>query len=150
MNEMIKKRWTAIDGGLVFDFTLNREPGDDMPSIASVSCQSGPADSQLLSITPHWPGKPFEFRFQSGVYVSGYLQQKTPVHIDGVTHTAIFADIQYGMKGQHDDHHFEGIMVACPMRGPVPPPPWPPAPPPIEPDLEGHLSILPLPNQGMP
>lgn len=137
MNEMVKRSWSAMDGCLVFDFTINREPGDDIPSIASVACKSGPAESQLVTITRLWPSKPFEFRFRSGCYVTGYLQQKTPVHINGVTNTAIFADIHYGMRGQSDDHHFEGIMVACPTRGPVPPPgpPWPPGPPPIEPDL---------------
>ncbi len=136
MNEMVKRSWSAMDGCLVFDFTINREPGDDIPSMAGVSCRSGPAENQLLTITRLWPAKPFEFRFRSGCYVSGYLQQKTPVHIDGVTNTAIFADIHYGMRGQSDDHHFEGIMVACPTRGPLPPPgpPWPPGPPPIEPD----------------
>jgi len=136
VNEMVKTSWSAMDGCLVFDFTINREPGDDIPSIADVSCKSGPADSQLVTITRQWPARPFEFRFRSGCYVTGYLQQRTPVHIDGVTNTAIFADIHYGMRGQSDDHHFEGIMVACPTRGPLPPPgpPWPPGPPPIEPD----------------
>lgn len=136
MNEMVKRSWSAMDGCLVFDFTINREPGDDIPSIASVSCKSGPTESQQVTITRQWPARPFEFKFRSGCYVTGYLQQKTPVHINGVTHTAIFADIHYGMRGQSDDHHFEGIMVACPTRGPIPPPgpPWPPGPPPIEPD----------------
>ena len=136
MNEMVKRSWSAMDGCLVFDFTINREPADDIPSIASISCKSGPAESQVVTITRQWPAKPFEFRFRSGCYVTGYLQQKTPVHINGVTNTAIFADIHYGMRGQSDDHHFEGIMVACPTRGPVPPPgpPWPPGPPPIDPD----------------
>ncbi|WP_254774852.1 hypothetical protein [Polaromonas sp. YR568] len=133
---MVKRSWSAMGGCLVFDFTINREPADDIPSIASISCKSGPAESQVVTITRLWPSKPFEFKFRSGCYVSGYLQQKTPVHINGVTNTAIFADIHYGMRGQSDDHHFEGIMVACPTRGPVPPPgpPWPPGPPPIEPD----------------
>ncbi|MFS2033842.1 hypothetical protein ACEN8I_07410 [Polaromonas sp. CT11-55] len=134
---MVKRSWSAMDGCLVFDFTINCEPGDGNPSIANVSCKSGPADSQLVTITRQWPARPFEFKFRSGCYVTGYLQQRTPVHIDGVTNTAIFADIHYGMRGQNDDHHFEGIMVACPTRGPLPPPgpPWPPGPPgpPIEP-----------------
>lgn len=134
MNEMVKKRWTAMDGGLVFDITLNRDPGDELPSCADISCKSDPADSQLVTITKHWPAKPFEFKFHSGCHVSGCLQQQTPVHIDGVTNTAIFADIHYGMRGQGEDHHFEGIMVACPTRGPVPPGPWPPEPTPIRPD----------------
>ncbi|CAN7603810.1 hypothetical protein [Polaromonas sp. LjRoot131] len=131
---MVKRSWSAMDGCLVFDFTINREPADDIPSIASVSCKSGPADSQQVTITRLWPSKPFEFKFRSGCYVTGYLQQKTPVHINGITNTAIFADIHYGMRGQSDDHHFEGIMVACPARGPLPPPPWPPGPLPIDPD----------------
>jgi hypothetical protein len=146
VNEMVKRSWSAMDGCLVFDFTINREPGDDIPSIASVSCKSGPAENQLVTITRLWPAKPFEFRFRSGCYVTGYLQQKTPVHINGVTNTAIFADIHYGMRGQSDDHHFEGIMVACPTRGPVPPPgpPWPPGPPPIEPDPVDPVEPLPI------
>lgn len=126
-----------MDGCLVFDITINRAPHDDVPSCASVSCSSGDSEIQRVTVTRHWPAQPFEFKFSSGCYVSGYLQQKTPVHIDGVPNTAIFADIHYGMRGQADDHHFEGIMAACPMRGPVPPPqppgPRPPAPTPVVP-----------------
>lgn len=126
-----------MDGCLVFDITINRAPHDDVPSCASVSCGSGDSEIQRVTVTRHWPAQPFEFKFSSGCYVSGYLQQKTPVHIDGVPNTAIFADIHYGMRGQADDHHFEGIMAACPMRGPVPPPqppgPRPPAPTPVVP-----------------
>jgi len=132
---MVKRRWTALDGSLVFDITINREPLDDVPSRADVSCKSGPSESQMVTITKQWPGHAFDFKFRSGCYVRGYLQQRTPVHIDGITNTAIFADIHYGTKGQGDEHHFEGIMVACPTRGPLPPPgPWPPHPTPIEPD----------------
>ena len=132
---MVKRRWTALDGCLVFDITINREPLDDIPSCANVSCNSSPTESQLVTITKLWPAQPFDFKFRSGCYVRGYLQQKTPVHIDGVTNTAIFADIRYGMKGQADEHHFEGVMVACPTRGPVlPPGPCPPHPKPIDPD----------------
>ena len=130
MNEMAKRKWSAMDGCLVFDITINRAPNDDVPSSVSVSCRSGESESQLVTVTRHWPSQPFEFRFSSGCYVSGYLQQKTPVHIDGVTHTAIFADIHYGMRGQADDHHFEGIMATCPVRGPVSLEPHTPAPAP--------------------
>ncbi|TXT39006.1 MAG: Uncharacterized protein FD135_2491 [Comamonadaceae bacterium] len=130
VNEMVKKTWTAMEGGLVFDITLNREPGDNMPSSASVRCQCDASASQLITVTAQRPSQAFEFKFRSGCYVSGYLQQKTPVHIDGITQTAIFADIHYGMKGQGDDHHFEGLMVAIPMRGPIPVPPPGPVPPP--------------------
>ncbi len=136
MNEMVKRHWTAMDGCLVFDFTINRDPSDGIPSCATVSCKSGPSNSQLITIATQRPARPFEHKFPSGCYVSVYLSQQTPVHINGVTHTAIFADMHYGMRGQNDDHHFEGIMVACPTRGPLPPPtpPWPPHPTPIEPD----------------
>jgi len=124
-----------MDGCLVFDITINRDPGDGIPSCARVSCKSGAADAQQVTITGVQPAT-FHFKFRSGCYVYGYLQQQTPVHIDGVTNTAIFADIHYGVTGQHDDHHFEGIMVVCPTRGPMPPPiPWPPHPTPIEPDI---------------
>ncbi len=137
MNEMVHRRWSAMGGCLVFDITINRAPYDDVPSYVSVSCSSGESERQQVTVTRHWPAQPFEFRFSSGCYVSGYLQQKTPVHIDGVPNTAIFADIHYGMRGQADDHHFEGLMAACPMRGPVPPPqppsPPPPAPTPVPP-----------------
>ncbi|CAN7349427.1 hypothetical protein [Acidovorax sp. LjRoot117] len=128
---MVKRRWSAMDGCLVFDITINRAPHDDVPSSVIVSCSPGESPGQQVTVTSQWPSQPFEFRFPSGCYVSGYLQQKTPVHIDGVTHTAIFADIHYGMRGRSDDHHFEGIMATCPMRGPIPPPrPQPPAPSP--------------------
>ena len=126
-----------MDGCLIFDITINRAPHDDVPSCVSVSCSSGESERQRVTVTRHWPAQPFEFRFSSGCYVSGYLQQKTPVHIDGVPNTAIFADIHYGMRGQADDHHFEGLMAACPMRGPLPPPqppsPLPPVPTPVPP-----------------
>lgn len=136
MNEMVKSRWSAMDGCLVFDITINRAPHDGVPSFASVSCASGESESQRVTITQKSPSQRFEFKFRSGCYVSGYLQQKTPVHIDGIANTAIFADIYYGMKSLADEHHFEGIMVACPMRGPIPPPgPFPPHPTPIEPDI---------------
>lgn len=46
----------------------------------------------------------------------GFLQQKTPVRIDGIPNTVIFADIRYGMQGRGDEQHFQGIMVACPTR----------------------------------
>ncbi|WP_225584820.1 hypothetical protein [Acidovorax sp. ACV01] len=131
---MVQRRWSAMDGCLVFDITINRAPHDDVPSCVSVSCSSGESESQRVTVTRQWPAQPFEFKFSSGCYVSGYLQQKTPVHIDGAPNTAIFADIHYGMRGQADDHHFEGIMAACPMRGPIPPPgPRPPAPTPVVP-----------------
>ena len=126
-----------MDGCLIFDITINRAPHDDVPSCVSVSCSSGESERQRVTVTRHWPAQPFEFRFSSGCYVSGYLQPKTPVHIDGVPNTAIFADIHYGMRGQADDHHFEGLMAACPMRGPLPPPqppsPLPPVPTPVPP-----------------
>lgn len=129
---MIKRKWTALDGCLVFDITINREPADDIPSCADVSCKSGLSESQRVTITKLRPKQGFDFKFRSGCYVRGYLQQKTPVNIDGVPNTTIFANIHYGTRGQGDDHHFEGNMVACPTRGPIPPP-GPPGPP-IEPD----------------
>jgi hypothetical protein len=133
-NKMIKRSWIALDGCLIFDITINNDPGNDIPSCAKVFCRSNSADSRLLTITQLWPVKPFEFKYRSGCYVSGYLQQKAPVHIDGFTATAIFADIHYGVNGQGDDHHFEGLMVVCPMTMPTPDsiPPKPQAP--IEPD----------------
>ncbi len=134
-----------MNGGLVFDITINRDPGDDIPSCACVSCKSGPSESHFVTITRLRSPKLFEFKFRSGCYVLGYLKQQTPVHINGVACTAIFADIHYGMRGQSDDHHFEGIMAACPARGPVPPPgPWPPDPSPIEPDRPGD-PVEPIP-----
>jgi hypothetical protein len=120
---MVMRQWAALDGCLVFRITMNRAPADGIPSVATVLCESGTSETQLVTITNVRPTRAFDFRFRSGCYVRGYLQQKTPVHIDGVTNTAIFADIRYGMKGQSDEHHFEGIMAACPIRGPIPPPP---------------------------
>lgn len=132
MNEMVHRRWSAMGGCLVFDITINRSPHDDVPSWVTVSCGSGDPPGQQVTVTALWPAKPFTLKFASGCYVRGHLQQRTPVHIDGVPNTAIFADIHYGMHGQADDHHFEGIMAACPVRGPLPPP-QPPSPRPPTP-----------------
>ena len=138
MNEMVKMQWKGLDGRLVFDFTVNREPADGVPSLVAITCRSSPRETRHATITAR-PAS-LDARFPSGCYARGWLRQETPVHIDGVPNTAIFADIHYGC-GPDDDHHFEGIMVACPARGPLPPPPppWPPAPPapsPIDPDPE--------------
>lgn len=111
-----------MDGCLTFIITINGAPHDDSPSSVSVACSPGSAESHSVTVTRYWPSHPFEFHFSSGCHVSGYLQQKTPVHINGVPYTAIFADIHYGMRGQDDDHHFEGIMATCPLRGAAPPP----------------------------
>lgn len=117
MNDLVKSSWTALDGRLVFDISIQREPSDGTPSCADVICQSNPPESQPVTITPQWPTQAFDFKFRAGCYVRGFLQQKTPVQIDGVTNTAIFADIRYGIEGRIDEQHFQGIMVACPTRG---------------------------------
>jgi hypothetical protein len=62
------------------------------------------------------------------------LQWRDGVHVDGITHSAVFADIRFGSGRGTDDHHFEGLMVAWPMGAPEPPQPEPrPEPPPLDP-----------------
>lgn len=139
---MVKKTWTALDGCLVFDFTINRDPRDGIPSVAHVRCKAGSADEQVLTIHESRPTQ-FNLRFRSGCYAHGWMQQRAHVHIDGVDSTGIAADMRFGLTGQFDETHFEGLMVACPSRSsPAPyPPPLPPVPPPpfpLPPDDPGE------------
>lgn len=134
---MASMQWWALDGRMLFEFAVNREPTDGVPSLATVSCKSSPRERRQLTVTSR-PSH-FKVRFPCGCYAHGWLRQQTPVHIDGVVNTAVFADIHYGCNPD-EDHHFEGIMVACPARGPLPPPgppaPVPPAPAPPEQPVE--------------
>jgi hypothetical protein len=137
---MVKRTWTALNGRLVFDVTINRDPSDGVPSVARVHCRPDPQDEHLVTIPENRPTH-VEIKFRSGGYVYGYLQQRANVHIDGVENTGIFADIRFGITGRYDETHFEGLMVACPSRGghapspPAPPEPLPPTPDdPTDPD----------------
>jgi hypothetical protein len=121
MSEMVKRTWSAMDGALVFDLSINREPGDGNPSTAVVSCKSAAGDSQTLSISAQFAQ--FNYRFRSGHYAVGFLRQIARVQVDGIAHTAIWGDFRVGTAGRDDDHHFEGIMVSVPTRGIAPPVP---------------------------
>ncbi|WAS95661.1 hypothetical protein [Nannocystis punicea] len=125
MNEMVKRVWTGLDGRLVFDFTISRDPSDGLPSTARVSCAQTPWDERLVTI-PEARVERIDLGFRSGCRVRGTLEQRAHIHIDGVENTGIFADIYFGLDYEQ---HFEGLMVACPSRkGPapwIPPPPTP-------------------------
>jgi hypothetical protein len=126
MNEMVNKIWTGLDGQLVFDITISRNPSDGVPSVAKIYCKPSPAEEYIVTIHETQPAR-VDIRFRSGCRVRGYLDQRAHVHIDGVDNTGIFADIHFG---QNEEAHFEGLMVACPSRGHVP---WPPPVDPVDP-----------------
>ena len=90
---MVRKHWAALDGRLVFDFTINRVPSDGEPSWVVVTCNCGEDQAQRLTITAQ--AAAFKLKF-GACHVSGWLRQQTPVHIDGVENTAIAGDLHYG------------------------------------------------------
>jgi hypothetical protein len=129
------REWTALDGQLVLQFALNDSPADGRPSIVTVTCKADPAGRQQLQVQVQVAvATRFALRFRTGCFVEGTLQQRARVHIDGVAHTAVFADIRFG-EAAGAEQRFEGLMVSCPLAGqPVPPvPPAPPVPPLPEP-----------------
>ena len=112
MNDIVKRTWTALDGDLVFDIAVNRGPAAGVPSTATIRCQSsGPEERDV--VISEMPG-PFDFRFRSGCHVNGALQLRRHTHIDGVDSIGVFADIRFGIAGQHVDTHFVGLMAVCP------------------------------------
>ena len=129
---MVKRTWVALDGCLVLDILINRDPRGIEPSTATVRCRSG-ADEQVVVIYAT-QASTFDLKFRSGCYIQGQMQQRNNVHVDGVDSTGIFADIWFGLNGRYDDTHFEGLMVACPTRNAPPTPPFPPIPPDPYPD----------------
>lgn len=131
MNKTVSRVWSALDGALQFQFTINLVPHDDVPTTVIVSSLLDQSPASEITITEKWPSQPFSFKYASGLYVSGFLQQKTPVYINGVPNTAIFADIHYGRVGRSEDHHVEGLIAACPLDGSRPFPAPPPAPEPV-------------------
>lgn len=145
MNDMAKRSWTALNDCLVFDFVINRNPRDGDPSMAYVRCHARSDETRSIAIHAYRT-TPFNFRFRSNCYAHGYLQQRDGVHVDGVDSTGIFADMYFGIAGQSNETHFEGLMVACPSHHGLPPappePPGPPAPPHDDPTEPG--SPLPL------
>ena len=116
MNEMVKKRWSAVDGRIVFELTINRQAHlDNIPSVAIIS--GGDATSAVT--VPIALTKPslFDVKFRSGLYVQGYFHQTPPARKDGVLESLIIGDFHYGTKDARDDHHFEGVMASVPVRG---------------------------------
>ena len=134
MNEVVKRSWTELDGCLVFDFTINRNPGDGIPTIVTIRCDCNGTDEQTLVIHEKRPTQ-FDLKLKSGCYVRGVFKICHGVHIDGVLCTGIAADIDFGIYGAGPNKRFEGLMVVWPSS-PTPPGPWPPPqpPPPPPPD----------------
>ncbi|NVB41005.1 hypothetical protein G6O69_24405 [Pseudenhygromyxa sp. WMMC2535] len=124
---MVKRIWTALDGALIFEITISRDPSESRPSVVEITCTSSPlCKPQLVTVQGLRP-TPFNVRFTSGCYASGHFQQKSGLNINGVDNTGIFADMHFGINGLYDRTHFEGMMVVCPSRRghePV----WPPPP----------------------
>ncbi|MGM9514786.1 hypothetical protein ACS5PK_11080 [Roseateles sp. DB2] len=153
---MVHETWRGLDGRLVFDCHVNREPGDGVPTVVSIRSRSSPREEHQVFVTAQ--ACVFKVRFSGGCHARGWIRQQTPIHIDDVLCTALFADMHYGC-GPDDEHHFEGVMVAVPVHAapapplppgpplpPFPPPsPWPPTPlpiPPLAPELAGGPSLL--------
>jgi hypothetical protein len=152
MNEMVNRKWTALDARLVFHFTINRRPDDLVPSTVRLSSGSPHSESNrddhYFNITERQQ-TPLDCQFDSGCYVRGYLKQQGHFHNDGVDSTGIFADMVFGFVGQNNETHFEGLMVSCPSRGGHMPPPHPPHPPhppvPPYPPTPAPPSVDPIP-----
>lgn len=132
-NDMMQCAWTGLDGRLVFTFTIQRVSGNALPAHVMVCFGLNEAGIHRMGL-PQGVTQRFDVRFPAGAYVSGYLAQKTPVHMDGADCVAVFADIHYGMNSS-EGHHFEGVMAAWPICAPEPQPgpgpqlpPLPPAP----------------------
>jgi hypothetical protein len=127
MNDIVKLKWQALDGRLVFDFAISRELRG-VPSQVAITCKSSPGETRNATVTAS--AVALDITFPCGCYVRGSMRRYSPVYIDGVLQIAIFSSLQYG-AGPGDDHRFEGVMVACPESGPLPPPapPMPPMPP---------------------
>ncbi len=148
MSELVNRTWTGLDGQLVFELSISRNPSDGVPSLARIRCKLVPQEEQVVAIHENRE-TPFNIRFRSGCYVHGYLQQRANVRIDGIDNTGVFADIRFGIAGQHDEGHFEGLMAACPSDGVQPWPPidpddpiCPPGPTPEYPTEPGTLPII--------
>lgn len=147
MNEMVHETWRGLDGRLVFDCRINRDPGDGVPTVVSIRSRASSSEAHELFVS----ARPcvFKVRFSNGCHARGWIRQQTPLHIDEVLCTALFVDMHYGC-GPDNEHHFEGVMAAVPVHGlpspPVPPlPPLPPAPapmPPLEPELAGGPALI--------
>jgi len=141
VNEVVKRSWTELNGCLVFDFTINRNPGDGIPSIVTIRCSTNAPGEQTIVIYEKRPTH-FDVKFPSGCYVRGVFEICRGVHVDAVPCTGIAADINFGVTGVYSNKHFEGLMVVWPTSSipPTPDPsPWPPAPlpPPEEPTEPG-------------
>jgi len=145
VNDTVYQSWTALDGDLVFDIAIDRDPQSGVASIATVRCRSSAPEERVVAISERRMTS-FDFRFRSGCYVRGQLQLRRNVHVEGVGSIGVFADIRFGLLGQHRDAHFEGLMVACPSHAAAAAPPAPPTPPPPLPDRDASTdSEIPLP-----
>ncbi|HLO94474.1 MAG TPA: hypothetical protein VK195_09160, partial [Burkholderiaceae bacterium] len=51
MNEMARQKWRVLDGRLVFECLVNREPGDGIPSVVDIRCSSSPREMQQVFVT---------------------------------------------------------------------------------------------------
>lgn len=128
-----KQTWTALEGKLIFDFTMYRseEHGASIVRVHLEGYRKQPVHEVLL---PSDDTRQFSFTTQSMVYVKGTLRRESKDHGDGNTHIYVFADVFYGQEGRHDDHHFIGFMIAinCHDAPSASEPVTPPPPPPLD------------------
>lgn len=133
MQDTAERTWTALNGCLVFEFKINRDPNFGDATTATIWCKPGSSEAREVIIYENLQSV-FDVKFRSGCYAHGYLQQRRHVQIEGVDSIGVFADIRFGKIGRFEEVRFEGLMVACPsIPQPVPPPPLPPIPPDVDP-----------------
>lgn len=128
-----KQTWTALQGKLIFDFTMYRieEHGASFVKIRLEGDRERRVHEVLL---PSDDARQFSFTTQSIFYVEGTLRRESKDHGDGNTHIYVYADIFYGHQGLYDEQHFIGFMIAinCHNAPSASEPVTPPPPPPLD------------------
>ncbi|WP_187367168.1 hypothetical protein [Massilia mucilaginosa] len=138
--------WTVLDGALVFEAAFTPGDGLLMPTVCVFVAG---AREDLVTVRVRSAPDASALQFASlkggGCHARGTLKAYAGVHIDGVPHAGVFADLYYGHVGAPLEQHYEGFIGLVPQEGPpgpapLPPPepwPWPPEPEPYpEPEPE--------------
>lgn len=143
MSVMLHKTWTALDGRLVFEFSIPARAAADDVCMVRVLDSTLPASAITLEIYGSQPC-PCVCRFATGLRVQGSLCRVPDVHVDDRRCIGIRAELYFGLPAQIDDVRFEGLMVACPVPGhPQPFVPEPSVPPVVD---ASPVSDVPLPS----
>ncbi|MFM2059038.1 MAG: hypothetical protein RLY71_3423, partial [Pseudomonadota bacterium] len=116
MSVMLHETWTALDGRLVFEFSIPARAAADDVCLVRVLDSTMPAGAITLEIHGSQPCT-CSCRFETGLRVQGSLCRVPDVHVDDRRCIGIRAELYFGLPTQIDDIRFEGLMVACPVPG---------------------------------